>query len=214
MAVNRWRTLTAALAVVLSGTLLQAGGWAVITLQNVPEYLIVDAPATLVYTVRQHGHTPMNGLPGRIEARQGATFVRALANRLPPDGTYAATITLPAAGRWTLGVVSGSGLLGDRLIIDVPAIARNSQPPVHTGVERGRVLFEGKGCVICHAHNDFSGTRSVNLLSLSKKAYTSGAVRTLLSGILARPADSSFGTMPDLGLTGDEIDALAAFLGR
>lgn len=205
----------ATLAAALSGTLVQAGGWGVITLQNVPAYLAADRPATFVYTMRQHGHRPVNGLDGRVEARKGSLVIRAKSHRLPTDGTYDATLTFPEPGRWTLDVISGALLHGHTLTIELDVIGRDAVPPPISEAEQGRRLFEGKGCVMCHAHAAFPDRRPVEFVNLSVKRYTPERVKAFLSALPARQADvSSYGTMPNLGLVEDEIDSLAAFLGR
>src|SRR5687767_4817016 len=109
------RILVALAAVLLPAAVLQAGGWVVISLSTVPEFLSAGRPVTITYTVRQHGHTLMNNLDGRIEARRGKTVIRAKAQKLPPGGSYAATLTIPEPGEWTVTVVGGSGLLNDTL---------------------------------------------------------------------------------------------------
>jgi hypothetical protein len=207
--------LAAAVLGVVAGGVLQAGGWAVVTLQNVPEYLAVGRPATVVFRIRQHGQTLLNGLDGRIEARQGSTLVRATANKLPPDGTYAATLTLPAAGRWTVSVIGGSGLIGDTQSMVLDAVDAGRPAPAIAAEDRGRQIFAGKGCVTCHSHSAFHGTRSVDFVNLSAKRYTPGQVKAFLISVAARPGDiSSPQKMPDLGLVAAEIDLLAAFLGE
>ena len=66
-------------AAILSGVMNHAGGWAVITLDNVPDYAVAGKPIELTYTVRQHGHTLLDDLHGTIEARSGRTAVDASA---------------------------------------------------------------------------------------------------------------------------------------
>jgi mono/diheme cytochrome c family protein len=212
------RALIIVSAVLLPAAGLQAGGWVVITLSTVPEFVTAGRPITIVYTVRQHGHTLMNNLDGRIEARRGKTVVRAKAQKLPPDGSYAATVTIPEPGAWTLTVVGGSGLLNDTLALPVQVVAAGARPEETSSSGRGRVLFEGKGCVSCHAHDDVDTPHTATVLNLSAKQYTPEGVRAFLAAIPAMPErTSAFGTgrkMPNLGLAEDEIDALAAFVGR
>ena len=61
------------LRVLLLVSLISAylGGWAAITVEELPDYVVVDRPVTLTFTVRQHGVTRLSGLRPRIEARAG-----------------------------------------------------------------------------------------------------------------------------------------------
>jgi len=47
------------------------GGWAVITVEQLPDYVTAGQPVTLTFTVRQHGVTRLSGLKPSIEARSG-----------------------------------------------------------------------------------------------------------------------------------------------
>src|SRR6266511_5061020 len=50
-------------------TLLTAfGGWASISVDDMPDYAVARQPLTLTFVVRQHGFTPLNGLEPRVEA--------------------------------------------------------------------------------------------------------------------------------------------------
>src|SRR5687768_3396538 len=72
----RLRTgLLSALVVLPAGGLL-SGGWAVVTVENPPERLVVGVPYTLEYSVRQHGVELQSGLRGRVEATMHGRIVR------------------------------------------------------------------------------------------------------------------------------------------
>lgn len=208
--------LIAAVAVVgLPGSGLKAGGWTVITLQNPATQAHAGTPITYAYTIRQHGHTPMNGLSGRLEARKGPTLIRVSTRRVPVDGTYTATLMLPEPGAWQVELMGGSGLVGDKVAWTIDVVARGASHQALSDEARGRLLFESKGCVMCHQHDAFAGRQSINLVSFSGRQFTPGFVETFLRSIQASPSNiDSYGKMPDLGLVDHEIDALAAFLGR
>ena len=53
--------LTATLAVLV-------GGWAVVTLDDVPDAVVAGKPVTLTFTVRQHGHTLLDNVRPSIDA--------------------------------------------------------------------------------------------------------------------------------------------------
>ncbi len=48
-----------------------AGGWAVITLDELPSGAVAGQPLTVGFTVRQHGRTLMSGLAPKITAILG-----------------------------------------------------------------------------------------------------------------------------------------------
>src|SRR5207247_4463218 len=55
------------------------GGWAVITVEQLPNYVTAGQPVTLMFTVRQHGVTRLSGLKPSIEARSGDVTTTAAA---------------------------------------------------------------------------------------------------------------------------------------
>ena len=52
-----------------------------------PDTVVMGAPVTVTYAVRQHGQTLLNGLRGQIEARFGETVIHATATALPEEAT-------------------------------------------------------------------------------------------------------------------------------
>ena len=67
---------SSALRILVPGLLLptlraHAGGWAVITVQDLPDYVEAGKRVDLSYMVRQHGQTPLDQLRGNIEATSG-----------------------------------------------------------------------------------------------------------------------------------------------
>ena len=78
-----------------------AGGWAVITLDELPAGVIAGEPLTIGFTVLQHGRTPMSGLYPTVTAKLFASedlFVHAESDGEP--GHYVATLTFPKEGYW------------------------------------------------------------------------------------------------------------------
>ena len=80
-----------------------------ITVERTPDTVVVGEPVTVTYAVRQHGQRLLSGLQGRIEARLAGNGHPRHRHRPPrrEDGHYAATLTLPRPGTWTLDIVSG-----------------------------------------------------------------------------------------------------------
>jgi mono/diheme cytochrome c family protein len=78
-----------------------AGGWAVITLDELPTDVVAGEPLTVGFTVLQHGKTPMNDLEPTITAnlyKEQEFMVNAGPDGKP--GHYTATLTFPKEGEW------------------------------------------------------------------------------------------------------------------
>jgi hypothetical protein len=78
-----------------------AGGWAVITLDELPSEIVAGEPLTIGFTVLQHGRTPMTDLEPTVTARlsngKAITFFSAPSEK---PGYYTATLTFPEEGNW------------------------------------------------------------------------------------------------------------------
>ena len=220
MATRRLMALIGAVALSLGSAVIEAGGWVVITLKTVPTHAWVGGQ-TRIYSVRQHGQTLLNDLNGHVEARKGSIVLRSTARPLVStdgvrsNGAYVVDIPFSEPGLWTVDLTAGSGLVGDTLTMNITVLPQGAQEPAVSAADRGRRLFEGKGCVTCHTHPEFSGTRTVAMHDMTGKRYTQERVQAFLLSLPPRAANiESFGRMPNLGLAGQEIESLAAFLGR
>ena len=78
-----------------------AGGWAVITLDELPTDVVTGEPLTIGFTVRQHGITLMDGLDPMVTATLpgGDRFVVNAESDDKP-GHYTATLVFPKEGTW------------------------------------------------------------------------------------------------------------------
>lgn len=199
----------------LSATLaVAAGGWAVITLDDLPDAIAAGKPITLTFTVRQHGHTPLDNLRPSIDASQaGGEHIRADAVPAGEKGRYRSTLTLPDTGQWRLTINSGWGTSHVDLEPIAVIGAGQSSPSYATG-ERGRRLFVAKGCVTCHLHGAVAGSGVVQvgpeLTALRLPADF--LAKFLADPTILPPAQRSNGGMPTLDLKPAEITALVAFL--
>jgi mono/diheme cytochrome c family protein len=182
-----------------------AGGWAVVTVENPPERLVVGVPYTLEYSVRQHGSRLLDDLSGRIEARAGSQVIRANAKPVSA-GRYSAAVTVPNAGSWTITVESGFGNAKTTMRPVVAAAA--GAPVVAIGdAERGERLFSAKGCATCHVEMKVIPT------DVRANKYDEKFVKQLLADPAAMPKRHNTGLeMPNLHLNTAEIAALAAYL--
>src|SRR5258705_6889893 len=74
------------------------GGWAVVTVEDPPEYLVVGKPADLTFSVRQHGNNLLPDLPPPLAARSGRSRATGTATETSRPGVYGGFITVPMAG--------------------------------------------------------------------------------------------------------------------
>lgn len=97
------RSFTVALALLLITTITAtAGGWAVITLDELPGQIVAGQSFTIGFTVRQHGRTLRDDLApilrfNRSDAKDSLDFT---AKREGDAGHYVASVTLPSDGEW------------------------------------------------------------------------------------------------------------------
>jgi hypothetical protein len=77
-----------------------AGGWAVITLDELPLGAVAGQPLTVGFTVRQHGRTLMTGLAPKVIAILDEEKLTFFAEEDKDPGHYTATMTLPKEGDW------------------------------------------------------------------------------------------------------------------
>jgi hypothetical protein len=79
-----------------------AGGWAVITLDELPSNVVAGEPLTIGFTVLQHGHTPMTHLnaPSVTASLPSGEKLVVYAREEGKPGHYTATITFPEEGNW------------------------------------------------------------------------------------------------------------------
>src|SRR2546423_13034634 len=97
------RSLQLAVLVLAStgGMAFSFGGWAVITVDDLPQSFTVGQPVSLAFTVRQHGHTPLDHLSPTILATDktgGAAEAHASAAASGPTGDHGAWFFVPRAG--------------------------------------------------------------------------------------------------------------------
>ena len=192
-----------------------AGGWAVTTVEDLPDHVVAGRPVNLEFTVRQHGVSPMTGLEPQVEVRGRGTPMRAMAAPAGAAGRYRATLTLPEPGDWTLTIHSGFGKSRISLL-PIAAVAPGATPPALSDAERGQRLFVAQGCVTCHVQRAVagSGTYAVGP-DLTERPLAPDYLARYLADPSISPSNRSRGdgAMPDLDLDAAEIGALVAFLG-
>ncbi len=127
----RSRTFLSA-GLLLAGMLLLAtpalaGGWAVITLDELPGEFVAGQPLEIGFTVRQHGVTPLAGLAPVVSARQGAFTLSEQAKAQGETGHYTATLTFPQSGEWewSIQAFTGNQPMPPLSVIAAPATAQS-----------------------------------------------------------------------------------------
>jgi mono/diheme cytochrome c family protein len=196
----------------LGGMAFTFGGWAIITVDDLPYALTVGQPTTIAFSVRQHGMKLLDHLTPRLTAtdEKGGSEVTASALASGAEGHYVAQLVVPRAGNWAITI--NSSFMNSRaklLPIAAGVRVKDSEPPV----ERGRRLFVAKGCVGCHVHGDVPGYSSIAVgPNLTPKRYQADYLAKLLADpSIARTPGKQF-AMPNLGLKTQEIASLVAFI--
>jgi len=185
------------------------GGWATITVENLPDYLVAGQPTNVTFSVRQHGFRLMGDLSPTIEARSGKLEQDARGVATNREGYYTATVNVPQTGNWELTIQSGFGPRSKVTLLPIPAVASAARPVVaRAETDRGQRLFVAKGCVSCHVNNRVkgSGIWQVDAPDLTDRQLP----KEYLQQFLANPAMKTR-NMPNLNLKPDEIAALIAF---
>ena len=192
-----------------------AGGWSVVTVQELPDHAVAGRPIALGYVVRQHGMMPVPGLHGRVVARSGALEVAADAQPGSRGGLYAARLTLPKSGAWTITVHSGF-MDTKATLLPLRVVDAGSAAPVVAEAERGRHLFVAKGCVTCHGHAAAGAAAEMRSLPVGPDLTDRRLPAEYLARFLADPSIKTVWTssnrMPNLELAPREIAALVAFV--
>jgi len=115
-------------ALLISTVPALAGGWAVVTLEDLPTQVAAGEPITLEFSVRQHGRALVPGYEPVIQARNQQTgqTIRATASPSGQVGHYRATLTFPSTGDWAWTVAPWNGYAQD-----MPAliVQTEAQPP-------------------------------------------------------------------------------------
>ena len=190
------------------------GGWAVVSVDQLPEYLVARQATALTFMVRQHGITPLKGVHPVLVARAGSKSVQGTVAPGRADGQYVASFSVPEPGDWTLTIESGWG--NSKLtLLPIKAIAAGTAQPIAlAAAELGRHLFVAKGCVGCHVRSEANLEQGAEIgPSLTGKRWAQEWLQRFLANpaMADRPRTGSF-VMPNLNLRQTEIAGLVAFL--
>lgn len=191
------------------------GGWAVVTVDDLPEYAVAGTAVEIPFTVRQHGITLLGNLNPTVTMKSGGTESAATVRAGKAPGHYVATWTAPHADVWSVRIYSGF-MSSENTLLPLRVVAAGSAAPrAQPETERGHRLFVAKGCVMCHMRGD-EGNRTTQLApDLTGRKYAPEYVAKFLddpdSSPLSRTA-APYIRMPKLDLKQKEIASLVAFL--
>jgi hypothetical protein len=204
---RRVHWIFAGVALLALVTTLHAGGWTIVTVRDLPEYAVAGKPFRLAFMVRGHGIEPMDGLNPKITATSEGRVVKASTVATRKKGEYAANLTLPRPGVWTIEI---TGTADDPTLPGLTVIAPGSPIPAPLSqTALGERLFVAKGCIGCHQGGvgpELTGKRFPEAYLKSLLADPSSAFESLDSERTWK--------MPNLELTKSEIAALTAFVNR
>lgn len=194
------------------------GGWAVVSVKDLPESFVAGQQYTIEFEVRQHGRNLLSGLEPSLvvsssERRWGGlvggkdeTTIPAVARS--SRGRYAATFTAPAVERVFLTIKSGFGP-SDLRLYPVSVVAAGAVRAPMAPANRGRDLFVAKGCNTCHVNRDLANRPDNKETTVGPEL--SGR-RLARSYVIQKLKNATSEAMPDLGLSDAEVTALAVFL--
>ena len=83
------------------------GGWASISVEKVPDQVVAGKAFELVFVVKQHGKTPLNGLKPTLEIKGATPVDRVAAEPGKEKGQYKATVVLATVGSYFITIHSG-----------------------------------------------------------------------------------------------------------
>lgn len=188
------------------------GGWAIVTVETLPDHLNAGRTIPIDFTVRQHGVTLMDDLTPRVNVTMNGETSVVNARPTSHKGTYRAEITPKGSGAASVDIRTGFGE-ANLALMPIPILAAGATPVKQTLHERGRNLFVAKGCASCHTHSSvkFAKSEFLNGPDLTTVRYTPEYLRAFIT-------DPSIKTptvplrMPALGLKPDELNAVVSFL--
>ena len=185
------------------------GGWAVVTVQDLPDFVVPGRSFDLVFSVTQHGVKPLDDLLPTVEFVNGDTRRTVPGVATAEKGRYRATVEFPRPGDWAVTINSGFG--SSRVtLVPITAVQVAGALPSLPEAERGRRLFVAKGCVPCHTHAEAPAEQSWNVgPELTGRRYPEELLVRRLTDPKSVLADAR---MPNLHLRPAEIVSLTAFI--
>lgn len=186
-----WGAVVVVLTALALPAMALAGGWAVVTIDSLPDQIEAGRPVSLGFTVRQHGTHPADGLRPMLTATN-PTSGESLNVAAKPDGVpghYVATVTLPTTGTWKwtidpgsfeavtmppLRVVSSQEVLGASRNLAVspeqPALTKPVVAQAESSSWKWMTLASGVGAAACLVLSAYIALRGQGSLALRHEA--------------------------------------------
>lgn len=201
--------------VLLSATAFAFGGWAIVTVDDVPEQFVVGKPTELSFIVRQHAVTPLSGLTPKVTMKSGSAVATATVKPGAQTGRYVATLVAPRAGDWAVRIESGFGPAETNMLPTTAIAAGAAALGPISEAERGHRLFNAKGCVNCHVRSGEGAENYKMGPDLTGRTFPAEVLAKFLKNPTANPitvvaADKM--KMPQPELKEREIASLVAFI--
>jgi cytochrome c551/c552 len=189
------------------------GGWATVTVENLPDQLIAGQPYNMTFSIRQHGDNLLTDLTPRVELSSGGTDLTARAVATNKAGYYTATLNVPKSGEWNTTIQTSFGKSHLKLL-PIEAVNAHARKAVSwSAPERGHRLFVAKGCVAGHQHAKVDGSGHYQVgPELTEKRFAADYLKKFLADPSIKPRTANTPRMPDLELNDSEINALIAFI--
>ncbi len=206
---HQFALLTVAL---LSATAFTFGGWAIVSVDDMPEHFVVGKPTELSFVVRRHGTHPMIDTRPTVTLNSGSSTANAAVRLSTQPGRFVATLVPPRAGDWSVRIQSGFGP-AETSMLPTKAIAAGASAPALTEVERGHRLFSAKGCVSCHVVGS-EGIAGYKMgPELTGRTFPAEALARFLKNPAANPITRvAEQRMPQMELKDREIASLVAYI--
>jgi hypothetical protein len=209
----------ALIAILITSIPVFAGGWAVITLDELPTDVVTGEPLTIGFTVRQHGRTPMNGLDPTVTARlpEGDRFV---INAEPDDkpGHYTAALTFPKQGNWEWSIQAFSmdqpmpalHVDGSKVVAANQAVSQRDSEPASMDLLLGlRALVFGialVGLAIAFQRKSrLAGAFAVLCLGAGISTFMLGAATPAVEAQGKESSETSMGSSPSQAELGRQL---------
>lgn len=188
------------------------GGWAVITVDDMPTHMVAGDTVRLSFMVRQHGIEPMPDLQPQVIVRVGDDEMTLPARNGGRVGRYTSAFRVHKTGNAEIQIRSGF-MRANVDLIPVSVIAANAAHPSLPAREVGRRLYVAKGCVSCHTHAEVRPTNPTEAgPELTDRRYAAPYLGKLLENPAAVIKKNGTLGMPALELRPHEIAAITAFI--
>jgi mono/diheme cytochrome c family protein len=180
-----------------------AGGWATVTVSELPTEVVAERPFTVEFSVRGHGQTLVAGLMNTAVTavhETSGTRVNVPAEDGAEEGFYTATLTLPEAGEWRWEISTyGRAYPMPSLMVNEVAVVASVESGGGTAVPWQLILAwtAAAGTILCL----FLWTRQRNRLRLA------GAV---LLGVISLAGFGLYAQMPQPVLAENEASIVPA----